>query len=126
VGDADRGVEIDPQLTTGRGRPGLPRARSGGGPRRPHPGQMRLIDPIQQPPRRRHRRHRAEQGLPVAQHPDPAHCIRPISDRHRQVGKHLPRQVHWGSPVGVQQRTTHRIRQPRLNGQFPKQRWLMP
>jgi hypothetical protein len=50
VGDADRGVEVDPQLTTAlRRRARLPGALAGRRPRRPHPRQVRRVDPVQQP-----------------------------------------------------------------------------
>jgi hypothetical protein len=49
VGDADRGVEVDPQLTTAlRRRARLPGALAGR-PRRTHPRQVRRVDPVQQP-----------------------------------------------------------------------------
>jgi hypothetical protein len=123
VRDADRRIEVDPQPNSGiRGCPRLPGTCPRGGPRCPHSGQVGLVDPVRQPPRRRHRRHRAEQRFPVAQHLDPGHRVRSVGDRHRQVSEHLPRQVQRQPPVGVEQRPTHRARQARFPGQLPQQR----
>ena len=62
VRDADRGIEIQPQLARQvRSRPGRPRRRPGITAGRAHPRQMRGVDAIQHPPRGRHRGHRPEQ-----------------------------------------------------------------
>ncbi len=122
-GDADRGVKVDPQLTAAlRGCPASPGPFPCRRPGCPHPLQVRLVDAVQQPPRRGHRRHRPEQRLAVTQHPDPAHRVRPVSNRHRQVSEHLARHMQRKPPVGVQQCPAHRTRQPRFGGQFPQQR----
>jgi len=60
--------------------------------------------------------------FPVAQHLNPGHRIRPVGDRHCQVGKHLPRQMQREPAVGVQQRPGHRLGRPRSRRQFPQQR----
>jgi hypothetical protein len=103
MGDGDGGVKVDPQLTSGiGGRPGLPRVLARDRPRRPHPGQVGLIDAVQRPPRRRHARDRAEQRLPVAQHLNAGHRVRAVSDRHRQVREHLPPHMQREPPVSIQ------------------------
>ena len=108
VRHGDGGVEVQPQLPAQRAEVGAgtggPRPGPGRRPRGTDPGQVSLVDPVQHPPRGRHRRHRPEQVLPITQHRDPADRIGAVGDRDRQVGEHPPRGMHRHAPVGVQQR----------------------
>ena len=125
VRDRDRGVEVDPQLCIEivqiRARPSRPRLLAGLGARHPDRVQVRLVDPVQHPPRRGHRGHRPEQLLAVAQHRDPRHRVRAVGDRHRQIGEHPPRRVDRRPGVGVDQSGRDPGDQAGLLGQLPQQ-----
>ena len=108
VRDGDRRVEVQPQLriwgTQIRAGTRGPRPFACRRPCRPDRGQMVGIDPVQHPPRGRHRRHRTEQVLAVIEHADPADRVRAIGDRDGQIGEHPPRLVNRDTLVGADQR----------------------
>ena len=107
VVDDQGGVDVDVQpATSGGGGSGRPGRRPRGGPGGPHPGQVRGVDAlIDQPPHRGRRGLRAEHMLTVAaQLADPVDAVRPVGDRGRQIGEHLPGRIHPRAPVGVGQR----------------------
>jgi hypothetical protein len=80
---------VDPQLLAQiRTRPGGPRRLPRRRPRRTHRWQVLGIDPVQHPPRRRHRSHLTEHLLPVGEHRDTTDRIHAIGDRDRQIAQH--------------------------------------
>ena len=86
-----------------------------------HLGEVVGVDPVQHPPRGRHRGHRPEQLLPVTQHTDAADRVSTIGDRDREIGEHPTRRVHRDTPVGIQQRLGDRVDQPGVLGHLPEQ-----
>jgi len=84
-------------------------------------GQMCLVEPVQHPPRRRHRRHRPEQVLPVAEHAYPTDRVGSVSDRDRQVGEDPPRGMQRDTLVGADHRSRHRIDQTGVLGHLAEQ-----
>ena len=107
VVDHQGGVDVDVQPATRcGGGSGAPGRRPRGGTCRPHRRQVRGVDPlIDQPPHRGRRRLRAEHVLTIAaQLADPVDAVRPVGDRGRQIGEHLPGRIHPRAAVGVGQR----------------------
>ena len=70
-----------------------PRRRTGLRPRGPHRRGLFGPDPVQDPPRGRHRGHRTEQILPIGQHADAADRVRAIGYCHREIGEYPPRRM---------------------------------
>ena len=107
-----RRVEVD--LDQPRPRAAPPRPRPGLRARRPDRLQRARVggDPLDQPIRRRVRRHRPEQRLLLAHRPQVAQRVAAVGQHHRQIPDHAPRRVRRRALEQLPQRAIERARQP--------------
>ena len=89
VRDRDRGVEVQHTARVSRSGPAPAAHAAARATARAARTAARwpAIDPVQHPPRRRHRRHRSVQVLAIAKHADPADRVRAVGDRDREIGR---------------------------------------
>jgi hypothetical protein len=121
VRDRDRGIEVNLQQPRQvRGRARSPRPLSGRRPRGTNAGHMRRIDPIQHPPRGRHRRHRPAHLVLIAEYLNVGDTVRTISDRYRHINEYLPRRRQPRTRIRIRQRLSHSGYQPGIVRQFPQ------
>jgi len=122
VRDRDRRVEVQPELFTQVGAGTCsPRRRTGLRPRGPHRRELFGPNPVQDPPRGRHRGHRTEQLLPIGQHTDAADRVRAIGYCHREIGEHPPRRMSRHALAGADQSVGDTLNQTRVLGHLPQQ-----